>query len=267
MLRVGFYQFRPEFGQVRKNVLKVVGALETVSADIIVLPELPFTGYYFKDREELFGLAEEVHNSPHISLLHRLCKERDFYLVTGFAEKYKEKLFNSAVLIGPEGVLHTYRKLHLFNEEKNWFDAGDISLQINEVRGARLGLMVCFDWIFPEVVRVLALQGANIICHPSNLVLSYCQHTMISRCIENGIFAITANRYGADNRPQGSLKFTGKSQIVAPKGELIYRAPTQKETVQVREIDIDLADDKYITKRNHIFGDRRTDFYRSLTEK
>jgi len=264
MLRIGYYQFRPLFGQIKKNLGKVITALKDIEADLIVLPELPFTGYYFADREETRILAEDPDDSSTVHSLKALCKERNLYLVTGFAERKRDKIFNSALLIGPEGLVHTYRKLHLFNEEKNWFDAGDTPLTLQAVRGARIGTMICFDWIFPEVARALAVQGAHIICHPSNLVLNYCQQTMLSRCLENSVFAITANRFGADKRPHGELKFTGKSQIVAPKGVLLHRAAAQREALYTTEIDPQRAEDKNITALNQMMDDRRPEFYGDL---
>ncbi|MFQ5707537.1 MAG: nitrilase-related carbon-nitrogen hydrolase [bacterium] len=264
MLKVGFYQFRPLFGRVEKNLAKVLKALGPAEADLIVLPELAFTGYYFKARSEAKALAEDPERSKTVENLVALCKDRDFYLVTGFAERKQDKVFNSALLIGPGGVVHTYRKLHLFNEEKNWFDPGDTPLEVQPVRGARIGMMICFDWIFPEVTRTLTIQGADIICHPSNLVLSYCQQTMLSRCLENNVFAVTANRFGADRRPHGELRFTGKSQIVAPKGELLHRAASQREELFVAEVDLSLARDKNITPLNQIIADRRPEFYAPL---
>lgn len=264
MLRIGYYQFRPLFGQIKKNLGKVITALKDIEADLIVLPELPFTGYYFADREETRILAEDPDDSSTVHSLKALCKERNLYLVTGFAERKRDKIFNSALLIGPEGLVHTYRKLHLFNEEKNWFDAGDTPLTLQAVRGARIGTMICFDWIFPEVARALAVQGAHIICHPSNLVLNYCQQTMLSRCLENSVFAITANRFGADKRPHGELKFTGKSQIVAPKGVLLHQAAAQREVLYTTEIDPQRAEDKNITALNQMMDDRRPEFYGDL---
>lgn len=267
MLKVGYLQFRPLFGAVEKNLNKIVKSLNPVSADLIVVPELALTGYYFKDREEATALAENPEESAAVENLIALCKARDFYLVVGFAEKAGAKIFNSALLLGPEGLVHIYRKLHLFNEEKNWFDPGETMIQVQEIRGAKVGIMICFDWIFPEVTRVLALQGADVICHPSNLVLDYCQQAMRSRCLENNVFAITANRFGADKRPHGELRFTGKSQIVAPKGELLHRAVSQREEVFVTEIDPIMARDKNITPLNEIFLDRRPEFYAPLTRK
>jgi len=128
-------------------------------------------------------------------------------------------------------------------------------------------MMVCFDWIFPEVARCLALQGADIICHPSNLVLNYCQKAMITRSLENNIYTITANRYGSEKRLHGSIRFTGTSQIVAPKGEKIYSAPAQKEILFITTLEKNNSRDKFITDNNHILHDRKSDFYQQICLK
>ena len=265
MLKIGYYQFRPRFGAIAANVARVVGALSTVDADLIVLPELAFTGYHFRDRAETMALAEDPRRSSTVAALTALCKARKLHLVTGFAERHRDKVFNSALLIGPKGVIHVYRKLHLFNNEISCFDPGDTPLSVQKVRGARIGMMVCFDWAFPEVARSLALQGAEVLCHPSNLVLAWCQQTMLSRCLENRVFAVTTNRYGADKRPHGELRFTGRSQIVAPGGKLMQRAASQRDALFVTEIDPAEARDKMITARNDLLADRRPEHYRLLT--
>ncbi|MCB0288225.1 MAG: acyltransferase [Calditrichaeota bacterium] len=264
-MKVGYFQFRPRFGNIQHNLKTVVNALKSVEADLIVLPELPFSGYHFRDRAETLTLSENPQQSPTVATLIDLCRSRNLHIVTGFAEKQADKCFNSALLIGPEGLLHTYRKIHLFSGEKHCFDPGDTPLSVQNVRGATIGIMVCFDWIFPEVTRTLAVLGADIICHPSNLVLAYCQQTMLSRCLENNIFAITCNRFGKDVRPHGELRFTGKSQVVAPKGVLLNRAPSQKTTLFITEINPELARQKSITATNDILSDRRPEFYEPLT--
>ncbi len=265
-MKIGYYQFRPLFGKIEKNLEKVITVLDGVGnkADLIVLPELAFTGYYFKDRKELMDLAEDPADSKTLKILEALCKRNDLHIVTGFAERSGDKVFNSAILVGPGGIEHTYRKLHLFNEEKNTFDPGDIPLSIQKVKGVSIGMMVCFDWAFPEVTRSLALQGAQIICHPSNLVLTFCQEAMLTRCLENRVFAITTNRFGTDKRPQGELRFTGKSQIVAPGGLLVHRAHSQKNEIFITEIDPSEADNKSITPLNDLLSDRRPDCYDAL---
>jgi len=266
-MRVGFYQLRPAFGKVHLNRKKVIEKLSTIEADLLVLPELAFTGYNFRDRAEIFPLSEDPAVSPTIDALAELCLHKDFFIVSGFAEKSGERLYNSAVLIGPAGLIHIYRKIQLFFREKDIFAPGDIPLQVKEIKGVRIGMMICFDWIFPEVSRSLALQGADIICHPSNLVLSYCQSAMLTRCLENHVFAITANRFGTENRPHGNLTFTGKSQIVAPKGELLGRARSQREEVVILEIDPFQSRDKKMTEKNHLFSDRRPEMYAELVNR
>ncbi|UCC63733.1 MAG: acyltransferase [Anaerolineae bacterium] len=283
MNRIGFYQFAPQFGQVERNLAQVVAALRDVRDALIVLPELAFTGYSFRDRAEVARLAEDPRRSSTVDALVALCRERDLHLVTGFAERDAggpancsgprlggrpgNRLYNSALLLGPEGLLHVYRKLHLFGREKECFDPGDIPLQVHDVRGLRLGLMVCFDWAFPEVVRSLALQGADVVCHPANLVLNYCQQTMLARCIENGVYALTANRYGIEERPHGVLTFTGQSQVVAPKGKLLYRSPPEGDDLYITEVDVALARDKALTGYNDILADRRPEFYQQLCQR
>lgn len=266
-MKVGYYQYRPIFGKINHNLKKVINKLAGVDADLIVLPELAFTGYYFKDRAELKTLAEDPYHSATVDNLRSLCKEKRFHIVTGFTEKANDRFFNSALLIGPKGIKHIYRKIHLFNEETKWFDKGDIPLQVNKVNNAKIGIMVCFDWAFPEVTRVLAIQGADIICHPSNLVLDYCQQTMLTRCLENKVYAVTTNRFGYDKRPHGNLRFTGRSQIVAPGGTLIHRAKPQAEELYIMDLDPVLARDKSITPLNDVLFDRRPKFYKGLYSK
>jgi len=261
-VHVGFCQLNPRFGRTERNLERVIELLGNVEADLIVLPELPFTGYWFRDRDEAMGLAERLRGSRIVEALVELARRRRFHVVTGFLERDRGRCFNSSILLGPRGVLQVYRKIHLFMEEKSWFDPGDRPLAVRNVSGLRVGMMICFDWLFPEAARTLALRGADILCHPSNLVLpGLCQRSMPTRCLENGVFAITANRSGADRRPHGTLRFTGRSQITGPRGDILCRAPASAETVRVIPIDPSRARDKWITRRNHILRDRRPGRY------
>jgi len=266
-VKAGYYQFSPEFGKPSQNLERICTALSGVEADIMVLPELAFTGYYFEDRHELQSVAENVSESSTVRSLSHLCQENGVYLVTGFAERERDNLYNSALLIGPDGVIHTYRKVHLFNTEKEYFDPGNTPLDTVEIRGARVGLMICFDWVFPEVARTLALGGADLLCHPSNLVLNYCQEAMRTRCLENAVFSVTANRTGTEIRPRGKLTFTGQSQIIGPKGDVIARSDSEREELVFHEIDINAARNKFFTDKNDLFNDRRPEYYASIVGK
>lgn len=261
-MRVGFVQLQPVFGQKKVNLEKAIEFIQQVEADLLVLPELFNSGYLFLEKEELQNLAERIPQGETTSTLREIAKERKVSLVFGIAEEHKGKFFNSSVLLKPGGKVHIYRKLHLFFEEKLFFSPGNRKLEVIELEGAKVGMMVCFDWIFPEVARSLTLKGADIICHPANLILPHCQEAMRTRCIENRVFAITANRVGTESRGGKELFFTGKSQIVNPLGEVLTQASRDKEEVRVVEIDPQMARDKNVTLYNNLFGDRRRKFYK-----
>ena len=212
-------------------------------------------------------MAENTSSSKSVNLLTKFCKNNNFYIVTGFAESEGNKIYNSSLLIGPSVLVATYRKLHLFNTEKEYFDPGNLPLTSIKLKEASIGLMICYDWVFPEVVRSLAIQGVDIICHPSNLVLSYCQKTMRSRCIENSVFAITANRTGTETRPRGELTFTGQSQVVNTKGEVLASSDVNDDDLVVIEIEPLIAKEKLITENNHLLDDRRPEYYEALNLK
>lgn len=261
-MKVGFFQFHPLLGRKDENVERAISSIRGAKADLLVLPELFATGYLFEDREELKRSAEQIPEGPTFRRMAQLAAQEKTNLVYGIAEREGDNCFNSSVLITPGGDFLAYRKLHLFDREKLWFAPGDRELEVFDAGGVKIGVMVCFDWIFPETTRILALKGADIICHPANLVMRYCQGAMITRCIENGVFAITANRTGSEEREGMKLTFTGNSQIVDPRGNILARADESEQGVQTVEIDPSLARDKMFTPRNHLFEDRRTEFYR-----
>ncbi len=263
--RVGFLQLKPEHLEPETNLRTIEKRLlEAPEADLMVLPELAVTGYLLKDRVEVARLAESAQNGPSVTLLKKLSKQRNTSYVMGFVEQSGDRVYNASMLVNPDGNVHIYRKVHLFDDEKRVFDSGDLGFPVFEAKdGIKVGLMICFDWIFPESARSLALGGAQILCHSVNLVLPWCQRAMLTRTLENGVFAVTANRYGKEEYNGASLHFTGQSQIVTNRGELVYRAQEQSDETVVREIDPEKAFDKMITGRNHLFEDRFPELYRT----
>ncbi len=267
MVRIGFVQSRPVFGEPEHNRQRLLAQAERVEADLLVLPELCHSGYVFCSAEELSALAEPIPDGPTCRALLDFARRRRTVIVAGICEREGSRFFNSAAVLGPEGLIGVYRKIHLFKDEKLWFAPGNRPLQVFDAGGLRIGVMVCFDWRFPEAARVLALAGAEVIAHPSNLVLPYCQEVMRARCIENRLFAITANRVGTDERPCGRESFTGQSQVVDPEGNLLFRASKDGEEEGAVDIDIAEAHRKQINARNDLLADRRPEFYSPLTEQ
>lgn len=263
-IKTGCVQFCPEFGETAANIRKIIEFTERADCNLLVFPELTTSGYEFKNRDEVFELALELDNGAEIAQFKCLSAETDTVLVFGFAERAGDKVFNSSALIEPDGSVTIYRKIHLFDQEKFRFDPGDRPLDVKSTKVGRIGMMICFDWIFPEVARVLALKGAQLICHPSNLVLPYHQRSMFARSVENGVFTLTCNRIGTEDRAGRELTFTGCSQILSTRGETLASASEKGEEVVSAQIDPSVADDKDLTSNNHILNDRRPEFYNGL---
>jgi predicted amidohydrolase len=266
-MRIGYVQFDPHFGDKEYNLNRAEEMIRGVEADLLVLPELFNSGYLFLYRQEAAKLAEPIPQGPTTQMLLRLAGETDTHLVAGLAEEDGRRLYNSAVLVSPAGWVRTYRKSHLFVDEKTFFYPGDSGLLTFDIGQAKLGLMICFDWIYPESARILALKGADIICHPANLVLPYCQRAMVTRCLENGVFAITANRTGTETRGEKSLTYSGMSQITGPRGEVICSAGPDEEAVGLARIDPLRSRDKRVTERNDLLADRRPELYGEIVER
>jgi len=259
-MKVGYVQTSPIFGEIAQNFEQVEKLLGKTKADLIVLPELFATGYTFISKEEADSIAENVEGET-AKFLMRLAEKSGATSVGGFIEKDGNQIFNSSMIVSDSKVLGTYRKLHLYYKEKLWFSQGNKPLETYDVKNTKVGIMICFDWFFPETIRSLALLGADIIAHPANLVLPYCQNAMITRCLINRVFAVTSNRIGNEVRGEDNFTFTGGSQITSYKGEVLSSAPKEKPFVDFVEIDVKQARDKNLNKYNNVFSDRRTEFY------
>lgn len=262
-MRLGIAQTHPTFGKRETNIEDALGLLSQQTADVWVLPEFFATGYQFVSADEVRAFAERVPDGPTTGALLTYCSEHNVHIVAGLPEVADNQVYNSAVLAGPTGLRACYRKIHLFGEEKLFFAPGDRPFPVINIGIANLGLMICFDHLFPESARSLALSGADIILHPANLILpDLAQQTMAVRALENGVFTATANRVGEEARSDTTLRYTGRSQIVSPKGEILVRLSPEQPEAAVVEIDVNQARDKRITSRNDVLADRRPEFYR-----
>ncbi len=258
-LRLAVVQTNPEFGAVQRN-LDTALRLVPADADLVVLPELCASGYQFRNRDELMDLAESV-DGPIVTRFRDHAVASNLTLCAGWAERDGDLVYNSAVLCRPDGSFGVYRKVHLFWDEKTFFAPGNVGFPVFEACETTVGMMICFDWVFPEAARTLALKGAKILLHPSNLVLSFCPDAMITRCIENRVFAITANRVGTEARVEDqSLTFIGLSQVCGPHSRPLVRMGEIQEGSATADVDLVDADTQ-LSPRNEIWDDRRPETY------
>lgn len=255
-MKISFVQTSPAFLEPEKNVERALQLIDGVEADLIVLPELFNTGYNFASKEEVARAAEPAGKGKAGKAILEKAEEKKCMIVAGFAEKSGARLYNSALVATPKGF-DVYRKIHLFNREKLFFSPGDKGFRVFEWKGAKVGVMICFDWFYPESMRTLMLKGAEVIAHPANLVLPWCPEAMKTRCLENRVFAVTADRIGEEK----GLAFIGQSQITGVRGEVFCRASEDQEEAKTVEINLEKAREKKVAEYNDIVKDRRKKFY------
>ncbi len=260
-MRIAVGQTDPRPGEPAENRGRAEGLLGGVSANLYVLPELAFSGYNFTTAEEVGALAEPAEGESS-RFWTDFSRRKNAHVVYGFPEKADRRIYNSAALVGPAGVVGVYRKAHLFGWEKFFFSPGNGGFPVWDISGVRVGILICFDWFFPEAARTLALAGAEILLHPANLVLPHGPAAMVTRCLENRVFAATADRVGTEPGGAGPLTFIGQSQIISPSGEILARLGSTDPSVAVVDIDPALARDKRLGSGNDLFSERRTDLYR-----
>jgi len=257
---VAVVQTNPVFGETKKNIQDALDLMGTEKADLYVLPELFNTGYNFIKQKELALLGERADGMTYDALC-KFAEDQKCYIVYGFAEK-ADTMYNSSSLIGPEGHIGIYRKVHLFYRENIFFAPGNLGFPVFDLPFGRVGMMICFDWFYPESTRTLALKGAQLIAHPSNLVLPYCPDAMVTRALENKIFTATADRAGLENRGGIDLRFIGTSEIVDPNGKILNRLGADDPAIAVADVDLSLADKKQINEYNDILKGIRQDQYK-----
>ena len=167
-----------------------------------------------------------------------------------------DKLFSTAVAISPQGFITKHQKTHLFLKEVLCYDKGETKPRVFNWNGVMIGMGVCYDYMFPEFWRSLALKGANIFCNTANFVYDYGFKLMQARALENGVFSICVNRVGKER----GQTFLGGSEIVDIRGDVLYKAGFKEETF-VAEVDIDQAKNKQWNAYNNLLTDIRSDMY------
>jgi N-carbamoylputrescine amidase len=253
----------------RERTIEVARRSFAQGADIVVLPELIVPGYV-ADPERLRPIAEEL-DGPTVEAWRQTSAEGAGYLCGGFCEREGERLFNTAVVVGPEGVVLHYRKLHPFADEKHCFTPGDRGLPVAELSFGKVGLCVCYDLRFVETLRALSLQGAELVCVPTAWLAGFDrekwdEHGMAPQASGallqanlDQVFVACASQAGS----RDGLEFLGSSIIAGPTGKLAA-GPLPGESDALATVAVDLADVEAAQSRSDLItprSDRRTDVY------
>lgn len=236
--------------------------IQNTNVDVLVFTEMATCGYFYTSVNEVSKVALSVSDEP-IQQIIRIAQETNTVVVVGFAERDGSALYNSCFVAGPNIPTTVYRKSHLFYKEKLVFSQGDtgfVTLHIPHLQ-CTLGLMICYDWRFPESARTLALKGADIICCPANLVTHIWRSVMPARAIENKVYLVVANRYGTEEVEGETVSFNGQSAIYSYNGDVLDSAPAVGDAILTANVYPEQTRDKSFNSLNNIFSDRRPELY------
>jgi predicted amidohydrolase len=266
-------QMEPKLGELEGNLDRILGWLERAAAAgarLVVFPECALSGYGFATRQDGLDHAIPADGEP-IKRVAQACARLDCHCVFGFLERDGSRLFNACVLIGPDGPLGVYRKVHLpYLGIDMHADPGDRPFAVLDAAGLKIGMHICYDGAFPEPARVMALLGADLLVLPTNWPThSDCaaEHGIPTRAFENTVYVLAVNRVGEES----GFRFIGKSSIADPVGRVLAAAGGDTEEMIIAEIDPARARTKRLIRvpgRHELnrIADRRPGFYGPITE-
>ena len=270
-ITVACIQMEPKIGEKKANVahsLDKIAEAAGKGARLIVLPELCNSGYVFASRHEAFTLAEPVPNGPTSEVWLEAARRHGAVIVAGICERAGDALYNSAAIVGPDGFIGTYRKVHLWGAENLFFEPGDLGVPVWRTEFGRMAVAICYDGWFPETFRLCALQGADIVCIPTNWVpipgqaegrQAMANILAMGAAHSNSIFIACADRVGIER----GQRFEGQSLIVSYTGWPVA-GPASRDTEDILIAEVDLGEAR--RKRNwnafnQVLRDRRADVY------
>jgi predicted amidohydrolase len=275
-MRVAIAQLRCPSLDPSDSVARTIGAIGEAArdgAEVVVLPEM--SSGYVLDAAALTPVAEVGDEGVLLSAWRAAARQHGVVVVGGFAERMGERLFNTAVVIDRQGaVLGRYRKLHLFGAEHQVFTPGDLGLPVFDVDGVRLGVLICYDLRFPEALRILALQGAQLVAVPTAWVTGFDRAVpgpderigqvdgVLVQANLNQVWVACADQVGTTP----PFSFLGRSLVVDPYGEAVL-GPLSHDTPALRVAEVDLAQVARAQDRGPGISpraNRRTDVYGEL---
>jgi predicted amidohydrolase len=270
-IKIACIQMQPTIGNVEANVAHSIALIDRavgLGARLVVLPELCNSGYMFQSREEAFAASEPVPAGPTVRAWSETAARHKLHLVAGICERDGAKLFNSAVLIGPAGYIGTFRKIHLWNEENLYFEPGDLGFPVFHTAIGRIGMAICYDGWFPEAYRLCALQGADIVCVPTNWVPipgqaegreAMANILAMAAAHSNSIYIACADRVGTER----GQPFEGQSLIVGYTGWPVA-GPASRDREEILVAEVALGEARRARNWNafnQVLRDRRSDLY------
>lgn len=270
-MKIAGVQFDVQWAQPEANLRRMAEFLRETSAAgarLTVFPECALTGYAFESRAEARPYAQSI-PGPATQHLTEVCARYGAYTVVGMLEADQQRLFNAAVLVGPQGVVARYRKVHLPCLGIDQFaDYGDQPFAVHELDWVRLGMNICYDASFPEAARCLTLLGADLIVLPTNWppgAECVAQSTIPCRALENTVYFLAVNRVGTER----GFRFIGQSQLCDPAGQTVHRASRDQEELFYGQIDVEIARQKHLVRipgrhEIHRLADRRPAMYAPL---
>jgi len=271
-LKVAGVQMDPIILDKNGNLEKCLESIRiaaNMDSRLIVFPECALTGYCFSNWKEAASVAETV-PGPSSKAIASLCNELDVYVVIGLVEKSTGKLYNTAVLIGPNDLLIKYRKAHLpLLGLDRFVEHGDMPLSAHDTPIGKIGINICFEARLPEVARVLALEGAELIILPTNWpqgAEEAAEFIVNTRAYENRVNYVAVNRVGIER----NFRFIGRSKIIDPSGKTLAEGSSDQEEIIYGTLDLDAAHNKRVVIRPgeqelHLWDERRPELYGAIT--
>lgn len=264
--RIAVVQTEPIFGDIDANRRRTVEAIrEHDAADLVVLPELATSGYGFESHEEVDAAAEPA-DGPTASAWADVAAETDTWVVGGFPERDGTERYNAALVVSPSGLEGVYRKLHLWNEEKRWFEHGD-DVPIFETPFGRLSVQICNDLWFPELSVRQARAGTDVVAVPTNWVpvpeerpagWTMGVHQTVANANANRLWFACADRAGTER----DVTFEGQSVVVDPDGiPVAGPLPDEGAHSATAVCDLTRSREKALTERDDVLADRRPEQY------
>jgi predicted amidohydrolase len=269
LVKVALAQAHLQVGDVPGNIFETVKLINEASeqgAQIVVLPELSNTGYVFESKEELKKILK---NDNCLAVWQKESKDKQIIIVAGFAQEINNKFYNQSVIIEDGEIKTIYSKVHLFNTEKNFFEEGNINPEIINTKYGKIATMICYDLEIPEFVRYVAEKGCELLCVPLNWPTgSFNKPESEIRPMELikamsiaatfRIWLALCDRSGKER----NVEWLESSSIINLDGWPIKQVGKGSGIVMA-EIDLNLAKDKTVSPKNHVFKDFKRDLYQS----